>query len=411
MLIEWGNGGAALEGIAAEALLERFGSPLYVYSEKTLRKNCRKLRGFCSASGCHVNYSAKANSNVALLKIIRSEGIKVDAMSLGELFLEEEAGFAAEEILFLTNNASEETFRIVGKKGLRVCLDSLGQLEGYCRLNPGSEVYLRLNVGKGAGHHPKVVTVGKVKFGVDQVLLPEAFRIAAERGCAITGFTVHAGSLFADAEAFHANVLTLLDIAEEHPGVRYLDFGGGFAVAYDRGKDKVFPFDAYEPEFSATLNGWRKKRATETVFAIEPGRFPVAEAGVCLTRAMSVKTNRGVDFVGCDMGFNFLLRPALYDSYHEILNATRQGQSLKKFEVTGNLCESGDILGKDRLLPADTKEGDVLLIRDTGAYGFSMAGNFNGFGRPAEALIDLSGEVSLIRRREPLERLAELQVY
>ncbi len=402
----------SFSGIPATKLAEDFGTPLYVYDEKTIRKNCQTLKSMVDLPNFEVFYSAKANTNIALLKIIKSEGLKIDAMSLGELALEKEAGFDNSEILFLGNNLKESDIEAVTKEGITCCLDSLDQVERFCNVAPNSEFYIRLNpgVGTGAGHHEKVVTAGKVKFGIDLSLLDDSIELAKTKGCKVTGFMVHIGSLFLDSTPYLNAIEQLLEIAKGYPEIEYIDFGGGIGVAYDRATEQPFPFADFSAKFTTLLKNWSTETGRTPTFAMEPGRFVVAESGVCLTQVQSVKTNSGVNFAGTNLGFNFLLRPEFYQAYHEIVKATGLEGAKVTYNVTGNVCESGDNLGKDREL-AECKVGDLLIVRDTGAYGFAMASNYNSMCRPAEVLITAEGEAKLIRRREEISDLLKTQVY
>ncbi len=405
------NNELVFRGISAHRLAEEFGTPLYLYDEEILRKNCRQLQSLSQLDNFTVYYSAKANANIALLKIIREEGLRVDAMSLGELALEEAAGFTPKEILFLGNNLKESDLFAVSQKKIQVCLDSLDQLKRYLDLAPTTQPYLRVNpgVGFGAGHHEKVITAGKVKFGIEVPQLAQAFRLAKEKGSEIKGLMLHIGSLFLDPTPWLTAIAGLLELAKQFPEVDYLDFGGGIGVPYNRQNEQRFPFQEFGDKLDLLLTAWMKETGRAPQFAIEPGRFVVAEAGATLCEVQSVKTNSGVHFAGTDCGFNFLLRPELYEAYHEIIKANNLNSGDKlRYQVTGNVCESGDNLGKDRLL-AKLAPKDLLLIRDTGAYGHVMASNYNAMPRPAEVLITHKGQARLIRRRENIADLLQSQ--
>ena len=407
----WKNGQIHFGEYSTQALIKKYGSPLYIYDENTIRTRCKQLIALCPLPNFRVYYSAKANTSVAILKIIKDEGLKVDAMSPGEIFLEKQAGFESKDILFVSNNVSKEGFLEVIDHDVKVCLDSISQMETYFKINPKSEVIIRLNLGGGAGHHQKVVTAGKVKFGIEKDRIDSAFKVADKYQAKITGFHVHIGSFFLQGDAYLESVANLLKLAEKYPSINYLDFGGGFGVPYDRLTQKEFPLDDFSKSFTKLVSNWSKKNNRNPTFAIEPGRFVTAESGVCLTGVNAVKTNSDVKFIGTDLGFNLFLRPEMYGAYHEIINATNQDLSItEKQSVVGNICESGDYLGQDRDLPL-TKEKDIMLIRDTGAYGFSMSGNYNSIKRPAELLLDSSGKIKLIRKRETDQDLLKNQIF
>lgn len=407
------NGEIHFGETAVSKIAEQFGTPLYLYDEKTLRDRCRKLKSICSLPNFKIYYSAKANTNISLLKIIKSEGLLVDAMSIGEIHQEKLAGFTKDEILFLSNNVDEEEFKQVAKEVDKVCVDSLPQLERYCTIKPGSSVYVRINPGegKGAGHHQKVVTAGKVKFGIEISAIDEAIAIAKKHNCKLNGFQIHIGSLFLTGEKYLEAIDALLALAKKYEDIEYIDFGGGIGMPYDRTKEKDFPFESFSKEFTERLQNWMDETGRKPIFAMEPGRFTVAESGMCLATVQAKKENAGIKFIGTNLGFNLLLRPEFYGSYHEIVHATSDDFSdAEEVHVVGNVCESGDHLGKDRTLPK-IKEDDILLIRDTGAYGFSMASNYNAVRRPAEVLIKENGDLQLIRKRETLEDLVQNQVF
>jgi len=391
------------------SLAKEFGTPLYAYSEATLRERCKKLRqAFGDLTLC---YSAKANSNVSLLKIIKSEGIGVDAMSQGEILQEMAAGYPPEEILFVSNNVTTSHFEAVAKLGVnRVVVDSFDQMIRWLTIKPGAQVVLRLNPTQGAGHHKKVITAGKVKFGFEASLLDTAIKKARELGGEVTGLMIHIGSLFMDPEPWLKAIDWLLEIAESHPQIQYLDFGGGMGVPYDRTTTGEFPMEVFAEGLNKRLEAFRQKTGTNPEFALEPGRFLVAESGFCLAEVQSVKVNQGITFIGTNLGFNFLIRPEMYGAYHEILHVTKEGTLADPVQIVGNVCESGDYLGQDRKLP-QTEVGDLLLIRDTGAYGFSMSSNYNSMRKPAEVLVDESGKTRVIRNPQEPEDVLTGQVY
>ncbi|OGH00208.1 MAG: diaminopimelate decarboxylase [Candidatus Lambdaproteobacteria bacterium RIFOXYD1_FULL_56_27] len=403
------RGTIQLGKLSPEELAGRFGTPLYLYDEQTLRNRCRSLKD--ALPGINLYYSAKANSNVSLLKVIKAEGLLVDAMSPGEVIQELEAGYQPKELLFVSNNVPQTTFDWLAAQGVeRVIADSLSQMTRWCKAKPGAKVVLRLNPGKGAGHHEKVVTAGKVKFGIDPDLLPQAMEQAKALGGKVTGLMVHIGSLFLDPQPWLEAVDWLLAQAAPYRELEYLDFGGGLGIPYDRTTTEPFPLESFAKALLERLSAFETLTQRKTEFALEPGRFLVAESGFCLARVQSVKVNQGIKFLGTDLGFNFLIRPEMYGSYHEILHCSKEEPGATPVQVVGNVCESGDYLGKDRLLP-ETQEGDLLLVRDTGAYGFSMASNYNSMPRPAEVLIQTDGEPRLIRRAQKPEDILRDQVF
>ncbi|MEG2140379.1 MAG: diaminopimelate decarboxylase [Bilophila sp.] len=399
-------------------LIATYGSPLYVYNENVLRKRCQELCGLSTLSGFRVNYSAKANTNPSLLRIIREEGCHADAMSPGELYINKLAGFTSEELLYVCNNVSAAEMKNAVDNGLLVSVDSLSQLRQYGCVNPGGRVMIRINPGIGAGHHKKVVTAGKeTKFGIDPADMDTVRTILAEHGLILVGLNQHIGSLFMEPGGYLEAMRFLLTFAASledlFPAFTLLDFGGGFGIPYRKYEDQPrLDIADLGAQIHAQLSAWVEQTGYTGQFYVEPGRYTVAESGVLLGSVYATKNNGPVRYVGSDLGFNVLVRPALYDSFHDI-EVYREGgtpdHELVTQTVVGNICESGDILAKNRLLPL-VHEGDVLGVLDAGAYGFVMASSYNQRPRPAEVLITPDGTPRLIRRRETFEDLVQMFV-
>lgn len=419
---------AFFETISPSELIDRFGSPLYVYHEKTFRARARELSRLCSYPRFKVQFSVKANANLSLLRMAREEGLWADAMSPGEIFLEEKAGFHPDEIFYIANNVSAQEMAFARDRGITVSLDSLSQLELYGKHFPKSPVSLRVNTGIGAGHSQKVITGGsRTKFAIQEADLPEAFLIARRYDLSVIGLNQHIGSFFLTDELYLESVQRLLDTALSHkaalPSLSFLDFGGGFGIPYEKSQQRL-PLDLLGSRLDALFFRFAKEFGRELLFKIEPGRYLTAECGVLLGTVHALKTNSGTRYIGTDIGFNTLLRPVLYDAYHEIElypgraeGAPHLQDQLSKCAlsrplsgalfpqtVVGNICESGDILAKDRYLPLP-RVSDILCVCDAGAYGYSMASIYNARLRPAEVLLPPSGDPVLIRRRESLEDL------
>ena len=397
-------------------LVQKWGYPLYVYNENVLRTRCRELKALSAHAGFTVNYSVKANANPVLLGIIREEGLVVDAMSPGELYLDQLAGFTPDQILYISNNISRQEMQHALDAGLLISVDSLSQLETLGSINRGGRVMVRFNPGIGAGHHQKVITAGKeTKFGVTPDLLDDVLTICRKHDMHLAGINHHIGSLFMEADGYIAAAEVLLQLAERLPAdvlraLEFIDFGGGFGIPYHKYENQPrLDMDDLGRKLHALISGWAEKTGYSGRFLVEPGRYVVAECGIILSPVNNVKYNGENCYVGTDVGFNVLARPAMYDSFHDMeIYAGPAGTSQreeKEQTIVGNICESGDILAKKRLLPA-MHEGDILGILDAGAYGFSMSSSYTQRCRCAEVLIDADGEARLIRRRETPEDLA-----
>jgi diaminopimelate decarboxylase len=397
-------------GTNPQQLIAAYGSPVYVYNERILRERCREMKRLLKYPGFNVTYSTKANSNLRLLEIVRSEGLNADAMSPGEMHLLLAAGFQPEDILFIGNNVSGDEMRFAIEREITVSVDSLAQLELFGRINPGGRVALRFNGGIGAGHHEKVVTAGtRTKFGVNAEYIPDVKRIMAQYRLQLAGVNQHIGSLFMNETAYLAGSRALLAIAAEFADLEFIDLGGGFGIPYHKQAGEArLDLTRLGSELGAILNRWVAAYGKQVQLKIEPGRYLVAECGVLLGTVHAVKENAGTTYLGTDLGFNVLARPILYDAHHDI-EVYREGLLLKNqpvqpATVVGNICETGDIIAKDRELPA-VREGDLLGVMDAGAYGYIMSSNYNSRLRPAEVLIQADGTPRLIRRRETLEDL------
>jgi diaminopimelate decarboxylase len=390
-------------------LSENYGSPLYVYNENILRKRCRDLKGLISYSNFTVNFSPKANSNLELLRIVRSEGLSVDAMSPGEIYVNMLAGYKPEEILFISNNICEDEFRYAIEAGVKISVDSVSQLEMFGKIKPGGKVAIRVNPGVGAGHHEKVVTAGqKTKFGIEMNRMAEVKRIIQEYTLKLIGINQHIGSLFMDGEAYLQSTGNILSIARQFEDLEFIDFGGGFGIPYKKQADQPrLDLKELGGKLSEIIDSWVKEYGKDIEFKIEPGRYIVAESGILLGKVNAIKTNYNIKYIGTDLGFNVLIRPVMYDSHHDIeIYRKKRTPSSKEETVTivGNICETGDIIAKGRKLP-EIMENDILGVLDSGAYGYSMSSNYNNRLRPAEVLIEADGNPRLIRRRDTLNDL------
>ncbi|MGD9156688.1 MAG: diaminopimelate decarboxylase [Bacillota bacterium] len=393
-----------------QSLIETYGSPLYVYNENILRMRCREMRDLITYPDFKVNYSCKANSSLKLLEIIRSEGLHVDAMSPGEITVLLRAGFQVDELFYTGNNVSKAELQFACERRITVSVDSLAQLKRFGRLNPGGKVAVRFNPGIGVGHHQKVVTAGShTKFGIEAACIVEVKEILARYQLRLAGINQHIGSLFLEEDPYLAGVQALLQIAGQFADLDFIDLGGGFGIPYQKqtGQERL-ALTQLGSKLSILLNNWTRDYGKTVRFVIEPGRYIVAESGVLLGTVHAVKQNYNTVYVGTDLGFNVLMRPVLYNSYHD-LEVYREGRLVPgppagPVTVVGNICETGDIIAKDRQLP-QVYEKDLIGVMDAGAYGFSMSSNYNNRLRPAEVLIKTDGKPLLIRRRETWDDL------
>lgn len=399
---------------AAEDLVQRFGSPLYVYDATILRKQIAALRAAFAAIPLTPFYAVKANDNLAFLRMFRAEGLGCDAVSPGEVFLAKKAGFDGSEIWFTCSNVSDDDLLALDDPAIVINVNSMSEIDRCVRLRLLNRIAIRVNPDVGAGHHRDVVTGGLgVKFGIDLAELDAARGTAEAGGLTVAGLHAHIGSGITSVEPLLESARTLIEASKDFPYLRWLNFGGGIAVPYKPG-EKDFPLADYGRSLSDIAGETLRRRGIRAI--LEPGRFLAAQSGVLLARVTSKRISAGNEWIGCDTGMNHLARPSRYGSYHHILNASRgDDRDLRENAVVprpdgheavvaGNICESGDVFTKGEAGPElrsmpPVKLGDILAFCDAGAYGFSMASHYNARLLPAEVLVEGS-EVRVIRKRQ-----------
>jgi len=410
------NGGLLIGGLDCEEIAGRFGTPLYVTNAEQIKKRYGDLRGAFDGREVEVriHYSCKANTSLAVLDLLCREGANVDVLSAGEVFLARKVGFPPERMLYTGTSVSDDELRFLLEAGVPVNIDSKSQLERLAKLCTGGgkppHVSLRVNPDVGAGHHDHVITGGPdAKFGVQTSEAPGVVARALHLGFDFRGLHMHIGSGVLETAPFLAALEAMLKTAGDvvtKTGVEleFIDIGGGLGVPY-RPEEKELDVN----EFAETvcrdfLRGCKTYGLGRPALVLEPGRYVVADSTVLLTRVNTVKPSTRHTFLGVDAGFNTLLRPAMYGSYHHILNATRAEEPGElKYAVAGPICESGDLFARDRMLP-ETAEGDLLAVLNAGAYGFSMSSRYNSRPLPAEVMVE-GGKAFLVRERETLEAL------
>lgn len=390
-------------------LIEQYGSPLYIYNEDILRLRCKEMKHLVHYKNFVPHYSIKANTNIHLLKIVHEEGLHADVMSPGEIYLALSSGFKPEELFFIPNNVTRSDMLYAIEREIMVSIDSLDQLQLFGELNPGGSVAIRFNPGIGVGHHEKVVTGGKkTKFGINPEYIPKLHRILETYDLKVVGINQHIGSLFMDGKPYIESLSSLLNIAKQFDDLTFIDLGGGFGIPYHKQEGEMrLDIKALGALLDPVLYDFSKEYGKEVQFQIEPGRYIPCEAGILVGEITARKSNDKHHYLGCDIGFNILQRPIMYDSYHdiEIYSQNEKVSSLTPLTVVGNICESGDILAHDRLLPDATCRGDLIGLMDAGAYGYSMASCYNQRFRPAEILIRSNQKIQQIRKRDTFETL------
>ena len=405
-------------GVSAAELAARFGTPLYVYDAAFIRRQIEGVRDAFAAIPFRPFYAMKANSNVALLRLVREHGFGCDAVSPGEIHLALCAGFTPEEIWFTCSNVSDDDLRAIPDPRIVVNVNSMSEIDRCLAVDLPNPIALRVNPDVGAGHHHDVITAGEsVKFGIDLAEVESARMLVEDSGRRVVGLHAHIGSGVDTLAPLLDSARVLLDLALGFENLRWINFGGGLSTPYRPG-EREFPIAHYGRELADMAGAYLREHELHAI--LEPGRYLVAGAGVLLARVTSKRVSAGVEWAGVDSGFNHLVRPSKYDAYHHILNASNGSdaslreswQDLPEREeliVAGNICESSDVFTRVAGRPAPRKidrvaVGDLLAFCDAGAYGFSMASHYNARLLPPEILVD-TGEARVIRTRQTLDDL------
>ncbi|MCW5899494.1 MAG: diaminopimelate decarboxylase [Flavobacteriales bacterium] len=394
-------------GVPVEEIAHLVGTPVYVYDAAVIERQVKRMQAAFSGMPTRIMYACKALPNIHIMRLVRKLGTGLDTVSIQEVELGLHAGFRPEEILFTPNMVPYEEYRRAVELGVHVNIDSIPVLEHFGQEFGGSvPVFLRINPHIMAGGHERI-SVGHIdsKFGISIHQLRHVERIMATHGLHVHGLHMHTGSDILDTGVFLQAAELLLDRADLFPELRHLDLGSGFKVAYQEG-DVTSDIEELGQRLAERIGIFNKQRATPVEVWFEPGKFVVSEAGTLLVRTTLVKQTTATVFAGVDSGLNQLIRPMLYGAYHRIENASNPEGRTRIYTVVGNVCET-DTFGQDRKI-TEVREGDLLAIRNAGAYGHAMASNYNGRFRPPEVLVR-DGRATIIRRRETLEDLLATQ--
>jgi len=344
----------------------------YVYDRATVIEAAERLTRLKNVD--RILYAVKANFNADLIMALDSSGVDFECVSPGEVEWLEEiiAGLDKRRILFTPNFAARDEYAWAIGQGLQVTLDNLYPLQAWPDLFKGQALFVRIDPGQGRGHHEHVKTAGvHAKFGIPRFEVAELKNLVAAAGAEVVGIHAHSGSGILDPNNWRTVAGELVQIAEQFPGVETIDLGGGLGVPEKPG-DKPIDLSTVDATLAEIKQAYPRYKLW-----LEPGRYIVSQAGVLLTRVTQTKGKGEMRYVGVGTGMNSLIRPALYGAYHEIVNLTRADEAPSEtVTIVGPICETGDRLGSDRLLPP-TEEGDVILIANAGAYGYVMSSRYN----------------------------------
>ena len=388
-------------------LANKYGSPLYVYDTDIIASQYRRITdAFEKVEQLQLNYAVKALSNINILRFFKNLGAGLDTVSIQEVNLALSVGVDPKKIIYTPNGVSLEEIENVAKKGVQINIDNLSILELFGQKHPEIPVCIRINPHIMAGGNSKI-SVGHIdsKFGISVHQVPHIKRVVENTGMHVNGIHMHTGSDILDIDTFLRATEILFDVAKKFKTIDFIDFGSGFKVPYKEG-DISTDIEQLGLQLTERFNSFCKDFGKKVTLMFEPGKFLVSKAGNFLAKVNVVKQTTSTVFAGIDSGFNHLIRPMMYDSYHHITNISNPNGRDRYYSVVGYICET-DTFGSNRRI-SEISEGDILCFENAGAYCFSMASNYNSRYRPAEVMI-YNNDDYLIRERETFEDLIKNQ--
>lgn len=397
-----------IQGLDIKEMARTFGTPLYVYDAGKIRFQVENMQKAFEGLDLKINFAVKALSNLSVLKLMKKLDTALDVVSIQEAQLGLMAGFEPDEILYTPNSVSFEEIKTAVKMGLRINIDNISILEQFGNeFHDSVPICIRINPHILAGGNANIST-GHIdsKFGISIMQLRHAERVIKTTNLKITGLHMHTGSDILNTEAFLQAINILFDVARDFNDLEFIDFGSGFKVAY-REDDVVTDINDLGKKLNIAFNNFCKDYGRKISVWFEPGKYLVSEAGILLVRANVIKTTPATVFVGVNSGMNHLIRPMMYNAHHDIINLSNPTGTSRIYSIVGYICET-DTLGSDRKLN-EVREGDILAIKNAGAYGYSMSSNYNSRFRPAEVMV-INGEAKLIRKAETMEDLTRNMV-
>ena len=388
-------------------LANKYGSPLYVYDTDIIASQYRRITdAFEKVEQLQLNYAVKALSNINILRFFKNLGAGLDTVSIQEVNLALSVGVDPKKIIYTPNGVSLEEIENVAKKGVQINIDNLSILELFGQKHPEIPVCIRINPHIMAGGNSKI-SVGHIdsKFGISVHQVPHIKRVVENTGMHVNGIHMHTGSDILDIDTFLRATEILFDVAKKFKTIDFIDFGSGFKVPYKEG-DISTDIEQLGLQLTERFNAFCKDFGKKITLMFEPGKFLVSKAGYFFAKVNVVKQTTSTVFAGIDSGFNHLIRPMMYDSYHHITNISNPNGRDRYYSVVGYICET-DTFGSNRRI-SEISEGDILCFENAGAYCFSMASNYNSRYRPAEVMI-YNNDDYLIRERETFEDLIKNQ--
>ena len=388
-------------------LAQKYGSPIYVYDTDKIESQYNRLTdAFSTVKSLKLNYAVKALSNINILKFFKNIGAGLDTVSIQEVQLGLTTGIDPKKIIFTPNGVSLKEIEEVAKLGVQINIDNLSILELFGQKHPEIPVCVRINPHIMAGGNSKI-SVGHIdsKFGISIHQVPHIKRVVENTGMNINGIHMHTGSDILDIDTFLRATEILFDVAKQFDDIDFIDFGSGFKVPYKEG-DISTDIEQLGLQLSERFNDFCVEYGKDITLMFEPGKFLVSDAGVFLAKVNVVKQTTSTVFAHVDSGFNHLVRPMMYDSYHHITNISNPEGRDRYYSVVGYICET-DTFGSNRRI-AEISEEDVLCFHNAGAYCFSMASNYNSRYLPAEVMVH-QGKDYLIRKRQTIQDILHNQ--
>ncbi len=388
-------------------IANKYGSPLYVYDTDKIEEQYNRLtNAFSGVKNLKLNYAVKALSNINILQFFKNIGAGLDTVSIQEVQLGLATGIDPKKIIYTPNGVSLKEIEEVAKLGVQINIDNLSILELFGEKHPQTPVCVRINPHIMAGGNSKI-SVGHIdsKFGISIHQVPHIKRVVENTGMNINGIHMHTGSDILDIDTFLRASEILFDVAKKFDNIDFIDFGSGFKVPYKEG-DISTDIEQLGIQLSQRFNQFCKDYGKDITLMFEPGKFLVSEAGVFLAKVNVVKQTTSTVFAHVDSGFNHLVRPMMYNSYHHITNISNPNARDRYYSVVGYICET-DTFGSNRRI-AEISEEDILCFHNAGAYCFSMASNYNSRYLPAEVMI-VKGKDYLIRKRQTINDILNNQ--
>ena len=389
-------------------IAHEFGTPVYVYHAERIADQYRKLQKAFKNSNARFFYACKSLTNINILKYVQSIGANLDCVSINEVRLGLMAGFDKQNILYTPNCVDFNEIVEVKELGVNINIDNISILEQFGNKYGNSyPVCIRLNPHIMAGGNYKIST-GHIdsKFGISIHQMRHIERIVKTTNLNVTGIHMHTGSEIKDIRVFLEGLEVMFNTASHFPNLQFIDLGSGFKVPYQAG-DVETDITTLGEKVASAFADFEKETGKKLQVWFEPGKYLVSQAGYFIVKANVIKQTPAAVFIGVNSGFNHLIRPMMYDSYHHIENISNPTGAERIYNVVGNICET-DTFAWDRKLH-DVREGDLLVFYNAGAYGFEMSSNFNSRLKHAEVML-INGKAKLIRKRDVFEDLLRNQL-